>query len=396
MFTADRRPSFGHSALPPYSFVASTIFVAPAAARGDPLADDRLGDALGPRSGRSVLAVSKKLMPCSRAPSMIGVGVRLAGERAEVHGAEAEPAHGHAAPAEVDVVHAGHGTAGSRAMDGRGGRDPIPFRAMAGYDDDLRFAHVLADAADDITTRRFRALDLHVESKPDLTPVTDADKAAEESLRNVLRRSRPRDAVLGEEFGRDGGGPRCWVIDPIDGTKNYVRGVPVWATLIGLMDGDEVVMGVVSAPALGRRWWAASDNGAWTGQSLTKATRCRVSEVARIEDASFSYSSLAGWEERGVLPGFLDLARSVWRTRAYGDFWSHVLVAEGAVDISAEPEVSLWDIAALQIIVEEAGGMFTDLNGNATPDGGSVVCTNGRLHAGGARPPALTPRNVTP
>ena len=128
---------------------------------------------------------------------------------------------------------------------------------MAGYDDDLRFAHVLADAADDITTRRFRALDLQVESKPDLTPVTDADKAAEESLRNVLRRSRPRDAVLGEEFGRDGGGPRCWVIDPIDGTKNYVRGVPVWATLIGLMDGDKVVMGVVSAPALGRRWWAA-------------------------------------------------------------------------------------------------------------------------------------------
>ena len=208
---------------------------------------------------------------------------------------------------------------------------------MAGYDDDLRFAHVLADAADDITTRRFRALDLRVEAKPDLTPVTDADKAAEESLRNVLRRSRPRDAVLGEEFGRDGGGPRCWVIDPIDGTKNYVRGVPVWATLIGLMDGDQVVMGVVSAPALGRRWWAASDNGAWTGKSLTKATRCRVSDVARMEDASFSYSSLTGWEEKGVLPGFLDLARSVWRTRAYGDFWSHVLVAEGAVDISAEP-----------------------------------------------------------
>ena len=251
---------------------------------------------------------------------------------------------------------------------------------MAGYDDDLRFAHVLADAADDITTRRFRASDLRVETKPDLTPVTDADKAAEESLRNVLRRSRPRDAMLGEEFGRDGGGPRCWVIDPIDGTKNYVRGVPVWATLIGLMDGDEVVMGVVSAPALGRRWWAARDDGAWTGQSLTKATRCRVSQVARIEDASLSYSGLTGWEESGRLHGFLGLARSVWRTRAYGDFWSHVLVAEGAVDISAEPEVTLWDLAALQIIVEEAGGIFTDLAGQARPDGGSVVCTNARLH----------------
>ncbi|MBO0810249.1 MAG: histidinol-phosphatase [Actinobacteria bacterium] len=251
---------------------------------------------------------------------------------------------------------------------------------MAGYDDDLRFAHVLADSADDIAARRFRALDLRVESKADLTPVTDADRAAEESLRNVLRRSRPRDAVLGEEFGRIGAGPRCWVIDPIDGTKNFVRGVPVWATLIGLMDGDESVAGVVSAPLLGRRWWAARGGGAWTGRSLTKAVPCRVSDVANVADASFSYSSLTGWEEQGRLTGFLDLARSVWRTRAFGDFWSHVLVAEGAVDISAEPEVKLWDLAALQVIVEEAGGTFTDLSGRSTPDGGSVVCTNGRLH----------------
>jgi histidinol-phosphatase len=248
------------------------------------------------------------------------------------------------------------------------------------YDDDLRFAHVLADAADDITTRRFRALNLEVETKPDLTPVTDADRAAEESLRNVLRRSRPRDAVLGEEFGRAGHGPRCWVIDPIDGTKNFVRGVPVWATLIGLMDGDEVVVGVVSAPALSRRWWAAAGGGAWTGRSLTKASRCAVSGVSDLADASLSYSSLGGWEERGRLDGFLGLTRSVWRSRAYGDFWSHMLVAEGAVDASAEPEVSLWDIAALQVIVEEAGGRFTDIDGNRTPDGGSVVCSNGRLH----------------
>ena len=211
---------------------------------------------------------------------------------------------------------------------------------MAGYDDDLRFAHVLADSADDITTRRFRALDLRVEAKPDLTPVTDADRAAEESLRNVLRRARPRDAVLGEEFGRVGAGPRCWVIDPIDATKNFVRGVPVWATLIGLMDGDEVTVGVVSAPALGRRWWGARGGGAWTGRSLTKASRCRVSSVAKMEDASFSFSSLSGWEEQGRLPGFLDLTRRVWRTRAYGDFWSHMLVAEGAVDVSADHTIS--------------------------------------------------------
>ncbi len=259
------------------------------------------------------------------------------------------------------------------------GLQAVPLPAMAGYDDDLRFAHVLADAADDITMRRFRALDLRVESKPDLTPVTDADLAAEESLRHVLSRARPRDAVLGEESGKTGVGKRCWVLDPIDGTKNFVRGVPVWATLIGLMVSGDVTVGVVSAPALGRRWWAARDGGAWTGRSLTKASPCRVSDVASLQDASFSYAGLSGWD--GRMDGFLSLARSVWRTRAYGDFWSHMLVAEGAVDISAEPEVSLWDLAALQVIVEEAGGTFTDLTGKPTPDGGSVVCTNGRLHA---------------
>jgi histidinol-phosphatase len=261
-----------------------------------------------------------------------------------------------------------------------GARQAVPFRAMAGFDDDLRFAHVLADAADDITMRRFRALDLRVESKPDLTPVTDADLAAEESLRNVLSRARPRDSMLGEEFGRTGTAHRCWVIDPIDGTKNFVRGIPVWATLIALMAGTEVTAGVASAPALGRRWWAARDGGAWTGRSLTKAAPCRVSAVARLEDASLSYSDLPGWEAQGRLAGFLRLARSVWRTRGYGDFWSHVLVAEGAVDISAEPQVSLWDLAALQVIVEEAGGTFTDLQGKPTPEGGSAVCSNGRLH----------------
>jgi histidinol-phosphatase len=253
---------------------------------------------------------------------------------------------------------------------------------VASYDDDLRFAHVLADAADDITTRRFRALDLHVEQKPDLTPVSDADRATEEALRNLLRRARPRDAVLGEEGGRTGSGPRCWVIDPIDATKNYVRGVPVWATLIGLMDGDKVVVGVVTAPALGRRWWAAVGGGAWTGRSLAKATRIQASGVSSLADASLSYSGIGGWAKAGRLDGFMSLAESVWRTRAFGDFWSHMLVAEGAVDISAEPDVSLWDLAALQVIVEEAGGRFTSLTGEATPDGGSVVCTNGQLHDG--------------
>ena len=252
---------------------------------------------------------------------------------------------------------------------------------MAGYDDDLRFAHVLADSADDIALRRFRALDLKVESKPDLTPVTDADVAIEETLRSVLGRARPRDAMLGEELGRTGMARRCWVIDPIDGTKNFVRGVPVWATLISLMADDEVTVGVVSAPALGRRWWAGRGGGAWSGRSLTKATACRVSQVATMADASLSYSGLSSWDAGGQLAQFLGLARRVWRTRAYGDFWSHMLVAEGAVDISAEVGVTLWDLAALQVIVEEAGGRFTDVTGRARPDGGSAVCTNGLLHA---------------
>ncbi|MDY0812091.1 histidinol-phosphatase [Kitasatospora purpeofusca] len=256
---------------------------------------------------------------------------------------------------------------------------------MADYHDDLRLAHVLADSADSVTLERFRALDLRVETKPDLTPVSDADKAAEELVRSILQRARPRDAVLGEEFGLQGSGPRRWVIDPIDGTKNYIRGVPVWATLIALLedgpDGVErPVVGIVSAPALHRRWWAAKGLGAYTGRSLAKASRIHVSGVSRIEDASFSYSSLSGWEERGRLEPFLDLTRACWRTRAYGDFWSYMMVAEGAVDIAAEPELSLWDMAANSVIVEEAGGRFTGLDGIPGPGGADAVASNGLLH----------------
>jgi histidinol-phosphatase len=170
------------------------------------------------------------------------------------------------------------------------------------------------------------------------------------------------------------------VVDPIDGTKNFVRGVPVWATLLALMDGDEVVVGVVSAPALGRRWWAAQGTGAWTGRSLAAASRLHVSKVATLEDASFSYSSLTGWEEHGRLPQFMDLQRRVWRTRAYGDFWSYVLVAEGAVDVAAEPELELYDMAALVPVVTEAGGRFTSLRGVDGPHGGDALVTNGLLH----------------
>ena len=242
--------------------------------------------------------------------------------------------------------------------------------------DDLALALELADAADALTLERFRALDLVVSAKPDLTPVSDADLAVESMIRSVLADKLPDDSVLGEEGGTTGSGPRQWVLDPIDGTKNFVRGVPVWATLIALLVDGRVEVGVVSAPALGRRWWALRGGGAFAdGQPI------RVSSVASLSDASLSYSSLSGWAARGRLDAVLELTEQAWRTRAFGDFWSHVLVAEGAVDASYEPEVSLWDLAALQVIVEEAGGVFTDLSGQARPDGGSVVCSNGLLHA---------------
>jgi len=248
------------------------------------------------------------------------------------------------------------------------------------YDDDLRLAHVVADAVDALTMSRFKAQDLQVETKPDLTPVSDADRAAEDLVRSQLSRARPRDAVHGEERSDTGHGPRRWVVDPIDGTKNFVRGVPVWATLLALMDGDEVVLGVVSAPALGRRWWAANGTGAWTGKSLAAATRIRVSGVERLEDASLSYSDLREWEEHGRSAQFDALQRRMWRTRAYGDFWSYVLVAEGAVDVAAEPELELYDMAALVPVVTEAGGRFTSLGGVDGPHGGNALVTNGLLH----------------
>jgi len=248
------------------------------------------------------------------------------------------------------------------------------------YTDDLRLAHLLADDADSISSDRFKALDLHVMTKPDLTPVSDADQAVEESIRRTLSRTRSRDAVTGEETGSTGSSSRRWIVDPIDGTKNYVRGVPVWATLIALAVDDQVVMSVVSAPQLGRRWWAAEGQGSWTGKSLMKATRNTVSDVRRLEDASFAYSDLSGWEERGRLQETLALMRRVWRTRGYGDFWSYMLLAEGAVDIAAEPELALYDMAALVPIVTEAGGTFTSLDGAPGPWGGNALASNSHLH----------------
>ncbi|WP_029068442.1 histidinol-phosphatase [Jonesia quinghaiensis] len=258
------------------------------------------------------------------------------------------------------------------------------------YEDDLRLALVLADQVDNITMSRFKALDLRVESKPDTTPVSDADRTAEEVIRSQLSRSRSRDAIVGEEYGTTGHSSRRWIIDPIDGTKNFVRGVPVWATLIALAEGDDVVVGVVSAPALGRRWWAAQGSGAWSGRSLSTATRLNVSKVSSLADASLSYSSLTGWSGLGLRDEFLTLTDSVWRTRAYGDFWSYMLVAEGAVDAAMEPELELYDMAALVPIVTEAGGTFTSVDGSVSgPWGPNAIASNGVLH--GSILEALTP-----
>lgn len=254
------------------------------------------------------------------------------------------------------------------------------MRAPSSYTDDLRLAHILADSVDGLTMKRFKSQDLTVETKPDLTPVTDADREAEQVIRAQLGRVRNRDAVIGEEFGTTGSGGRQWVIDPIDGTKNYVRGVPVWATLIGLIEDGEVVLGVVSAPALNRRWWAAAGSGAFTGRSLSQAARLSVSSVNQLSDASLSYSSLSGWRDLGVRQQFIELTDSVWRTRAYGDFWSYCMVAEGAVDLACEPELNLYDMAALVPIVTEAGGRFTSLAGQDGPFGDNALASNGLLH----------------
>lgn len=230
---------------------------------------------------------------------------------------------------------------------------------------------------------RFRARDLVVDTKPDMTPVSDADRAVEQALRDHLARDRPGDGILGEELGGEVGPSddreqhgRRWIIDPIDGTKGYVRGLPVWATLLALETDGVVQVGVVSAPALGRRWWAVRGGGAFAdGEPI------RVSEVAALDDAQLSYDSIVDFEARGLGDRFLALVRRCWRTRAFGDFWSHVLVAEGSVDVSVEPYgLSPWDVAPLLVIVEEAGGRLTDLTGVARIDGGAAVATNGLLH----------------
>jgi len=243
--------------------------------------------------------------------------------------------------------------------------------------DDLSLALALADEADAISLPRFGAADLFVETKSDLTPVTEADRAVEEAIRKRLATERPEDAVLGEEQGETGaeGAPARWIIDPIDGTKNYVRGIPIFASLIAVERAGEVVAGVASAPALGRRWWAARGRGAFVnGRPI------HVSRADQPEDGLLLYGGLTAWRRLGRLRNLLSLAVSFQRRRGFRDFWMHMLGAEGSADLATEPEVSLWDLGAVQVIVEQAGGRFTDLAGDARPDGGSAISSNGLLH----------------
>jgi histidinol-phosphatase len=263
--------------------------------------------------------------------------------------------------------------------------------------DDLALAHALADLADAISLDRYQSQDLVITTKPDNSPVTDADRAVETAIREALATHRQTDGLVGEEFGSDKGtSGRYWVIDPIDGTKNFMRGVPTWATLIALVQVDssgteEVIVGIASAPALARRWSAAKGHGAFVRFNAGSADdlsedfdapsnekKISVSKVGKLSDASISYSDFVGWGDR--LEPFQKMIANAWRTRGLGDFWSHMLVAEGAVDVAIEPSLAVWDMAALDIIVREAGGAFTNTSGQNGPFGGSGVSTNGVLH----------------
>jgi histidinol-phosphatase len=251
------------------------------------------------------------------------------------------------------------------------------------YSAELAFALTLADRADAISLSRYQALDLEITTKPDNSPVTDADKAVERAIIDAIATKYPSDGVVGEEFGTSGSKDRYWVIDPIDGTKNFVRGVPTWATLIALVENEAVVASVVSSPALYRRWYASAGGGAFVveGGSVKASPAPRklsVSKVSQLSDASITYSDFQGWGARRQ--AFEKLLDGAWRTRGLGDFWSHMLVAEGAVDVAIEPSLALWDMAALDLIVREAGGRFTSLDGVDGPFGPNAISSNGALH----------------
>ncbi|HEY0139464.1 MAG TPA: histidinol-phosphatase [Thermoanaerobaculia bacterium] len=248
---------------------------------------------------------------------------------------------------------------------------------------DLELALSLADAADAITMKHYRSSSLAVRTKIDRSPVSEADEAVERMIRERLASEHPDDAIVGEEYGVSGTAARRWIVDPIDGTKNYVRGIPVFATLIGLEVDGVLTVGVVSAPALHRRWWASRGNGAFIARpegAVINVERMHVSAISTLEEAHVGYDEVKDFDKAGSAERFLALTRGAVRSRGFGDFWAHMLVAEGAIEIAIEPAVAWWDMAAVQVIVEEAGGRFTDLEGRPRADGGSALSTNGLVH----------------
>ncbi|TXK14097.1 histidinol phosphatase [Microbacterium saccharophilum] len=246
--------------------------------------------------------------------------------------------------------------------------------------EDLALALRIADAADAVTMSRFDAADLDIRTKADATHVTEADLAAERAIREVLAEERPGDGVFGEEYGVTGDTARQWIIDPIDGTANYLKGIPMWTTLIALAIDGVPRVGVASQPALGRRWWAATGLGAWTNTPEGTPRRLGVSTVSDVADASVSFQSIAQWDEVGRSDDLLRLSRAVWRDRGYGDTWPYMLLAEGRLEFVAEFGVQEYDIAALVPIVTEAGGRFTDIDGRDSLASRSSLATNGILH----------------
>lgn len=248
------------------------------------------------------------------------------------------------------------------------------------FEADLELALEMANIADSISLERFNAQDLRVETKPDQSPVTDADRSVEQTLKALLAEKAPNDALIGEEYGTHGSASRTWIIDPIDGTANFMRGVPVWATLIALAIDGKPVVSVVSAPALSKRWWAAPGVGAFAQEIDGTERKLSVSQISDLQHASLSYNSLQMWDRAGKLNQLIELSRKIWRTRAFGDFWSYMLLAEGSLDIVAEHDLKIYDIAALVPIVEQAGGKFSALEGELTAETSSVLATNGKLH----------------
>ncbi|MDR6198100.1 histidinol-phosphatase [Microbacterium sp. SORGH_AS428] len=252
--------------------------------------------------------------------------------------------------------------------------------ALAGsFSDDLALALRMADAADAVAMSRFDAADLSIEVKPDASYVTEADIATEKAIRAILSAERPDDAVLGEEFGSAGDSARQWIIDPIDGTHNYLKGIPIWATLIALAVDGVPRVGVVSQPSIGRRWWAAQGEGAWTNGGA-QPRRLAVSTVDSLDRSSVSFQSIAQWDDAGHLDGLIRLSRTVWRDRGYGDAWPYMLLAEGRLEMVAEFDVKEYDIAALGPIITEAGGRMTAFDGTDSLSTRSVLATNGALH----------------